>query len=232
MSYPVAFLWLPDSGVWVSALAFLLVAGVALRRGHDDPGDDDSEDLELLQRARSGDRAAFNRLIRKYQTRVYNFCFRMVRDVEDAEELTQDVFVKLFANLKRFRAEAKFSTWLFQIAKNLSLNKLQYLKRRKHYAHTSLDEPKRSLDEELGSDLADDADDAEAQVTGHETRQLIHDKIDDLREEYRIPLILRDIEGLSYDEIAKAMNLAEGTVKSRIHKARLELKNSLDGFWE
>lgn len=223
--------WLQGYAGWLLTLAGLFAAGVALRKDAGQP-DDDGEDLELLRRARAGDRAALNRLIRKYQQRVYHFCLRMVHDAQDAEELTQDVFVKLFSNLKRFRAESKFSTWLFQIAKNLSLNKLQHMKRRKRYAHASLDEPKRAKDDEVNIDLADDAEDAEAQITGNETRQLVQDKIDELREEHRIPLILRDIEGMSYDEIARVMKLAEGTVKSRIHKARLELKNSLDGYFK
>lgn len=223
--------WLNGASGWLLTLTALFAAGVALRKGNEHP-DDDREDLELLRRARAGDRAALNRLIRKYQQRVYHFCLRMVHDAQDAEELTQDVFVKLFANLKRFRAESKFSTWLFQIAKNLSLNKLQHLKRRKQFAHASLDEPKRLKDDEVSLDLADDADDAETQITGTETRRLVQAKIDALREEHRIPLILRDIEGLSYDEIARIMKLAEGTVKSRIHKARLELKNSLDGYFK
>jgi RNA polymerase sigma-70 factor (ECF subfamily) len=206
--------------------AIAALSRVAFKGG----SDDDSEDLDLVGKASRGDRQAFDKLIQKYQHRVYHFCFRMVNDVEEAEELTQDVFVKLFSNLKRFRQESKFSTWLFQIAKNLSLNKLKYLKLRRYYTTQSLDESKKTETSELKHELADERKDVQTLFEDIEMQTLVQSKIDALRADYRTALVLRDIEGLSYEEIAKIMKLAEGTVKSRIHRARLELKDSLSKY--
>jgi RNA polymerase sigma-70 factor (ECF subfamily) len=194
----------------------------------DPAGADD--DLHLVRRACGGDVRAFDLLTRKYQGRIYAFCLHLVHNVEEAEELTQDVFIKLFANLPSFRADAKFSTWLYQIAKNLSLNKLKHLKRRRYYQQTSLDA--RREDGEAGLEVRDEAKNIEALFEDIELQTLIQQKIDALREDYRRMLILRDVEGLSYDEIARRMRLTAGTVKSRLHKARLALRESLLGYFQ
>ena len=193
------------------------------------------EDLEMVRRARKGDQYAFDRLIHKYQARIFQFCFRMLDDRDEAEELTQDVFVNVYRNLKRFRQESRFSTWLFQIAKNLTLNRIKYLKRRHFFVAQSLDETKKTSEGEFQVDLRDEDTDLEAAYEDRELQQLVQSKIALLRPEHRSALILRDIEGLRYDEIATILKLAEGTVKSRIHRARLELKDSLAGHlqaWE
>ena len=152
----------------------------------------------------------------------------MLHDRGEAEELTQDVFVSLYRNLKRFRQEAKFSTWLFQIAKNLTLNKIKYLKRRHFFASQSLDQTRQTAEGEFRVELRDEGVDVEAAYEHRERQRMVQDKIALLRPEYRAALILRDVEGLRYDEIAAILNLAEGTVKSRLHRARAELKNSLE----
>lgn len=212
------------------AAVYLIVGAVAAlsRVTFKGGSEEDPEDLELVRRASKGDRLALDRLILKYQSRVYHFCYRMVNNAEEAEELTQDVFVKLFSNLKRFRQESKFSTWLFQIAKNLSLNKLKYLKIRRYYSMQSLDEPRRLESSEVSAEMADERKDAQTYFEDLELQALIQKKIAELRSDYRTALILRDIDGLSYEEIAKIMHLAQGTVKSRIHRARLDLKESLN----
>ena len=189
---------------------------------------EDGEDTALVARARKGDRKAFDRLIQKYQARIFQFCYRMLGDAEEAEELAQDVFIRLFHHLKRFRGEAKFSTWLFQIAKNLSLNRLHYLRRRNFFSFLSLDEAQgRSEGSGRRLDVADDRKGADGLYEARETQQLVQRKIALLRPDYRAVLVLRDIEDMSYAEIAGIMKMAEGTVKSRVHRARLELKNSL-----
>lgn len=208
-----------------------LLGAVAVRTVDD--ADDDSEDGELVQRARAGDGGALNRLIGKYQRRIYAFCYHILRDADEAEELTQDVFIKLCANLNHFRAESKFSTWLFQIAKNLSLNRIKYLKRRRYYSQTSLDDAgDPGAESERNLELPAEGKDAAAQIEDSEFNRLLHEKIGELGDDVRKPLVMRDIEGMRYDEIAKAMNLAEGTVKSRIHKARTELRESLGEYFD
>ncbi len=207
-----------------------LLLGIGRLHGQKSSGNGEAdEDALLVERAREGDQYAFDRLIHKYQSRIYQFCYRMLSDPDEAEELTQDVFVKLYRNLKRFRYESKFSTWLFQIAKNLTLNKLKYLKRRHFFANQSLDEPRRTGDGEIRFEVADETCDLEAAYENLELQQLVQTKIAQLRPEHRVALVLRDMEGLRYDEIARILNLAEGTVKSRIHRARLELRDSLEG---
>lgn len=199
-------------------------------RNESDPGAED--DLRLVRRACGGDTQAFELLTRKYQGRIYAFCLHLVNNVEEAEELTQDVFIKLFSNLTTFRADAKFSTWLYQIAKNLSLNKLKYLKRRKYFQNTSLDARPADEGDAGGHEVRDEGKSIEALYEDIELQTLIQQKIDALREDYKRMLILRDIEGLSYDEIARRMRLTAGTVKSRLHKARIALRESLLSYFQ
>lgn len=212
------------------APALALLGAVAVKT-LDADADDDPEDDQLVQRAQAGDESALNRLIAKYQRRIYAFVYHILRDADEAEELTQDVFIKLCANLPGFRSESKFSTWLFQIAKNLSLNRIKYLKRRRYYSQTSLDESGDTGDER-NLEVPAEGKDAAAQIEDSEANRLLHEKIGELGDDVRKPLVMRDIEGMRYDEIAKAMNLAEGTVKSRIHKARTELRESLGEYFE
>lgn len=228
MSALLALLELAAKALAGLAPALALLGAVAVKTLD---ADDDPEDDQLVQRAQSGDESALNRLIAKYQRRIYAFCFHILRDADEAEELTQDVFIKLCANLPGVRAESKFSTWLFQIAKNLSLNRIKYLKRRRYYSQTSLDESGES-GEERNLELPSEGKDAAEQIEDSEANRLIHEKIDKLGDDVRRPFVMRDIEGMRYDEIAKAMNLAEGTVKSRIHKARTKLRESLGDYFE
>lgn len=221
------------SGRMLAALpaALALLSAVALRpRQAGDPDGDEGEDAALVAAAREGDGTALNRLIRKYQPRVYAFCMHLLHDADEAEELTQEVFIKVCANLRRFRGDAKFSTWLFQIAKNLSLNRIKYLRRRRRHSHTSLDEP-RPGEDEGGLDLPADGKDAAAQAEDRELGALLREKIAALSEEVRRPFVMR-ADGMRYDEIAREMKVAEGTVKSRIHRARSELKRALENYLE
>lgn len=192
---------------------------------------EENEDRDMVAQSRQGNREAFDRLIGKYQSRVYRFCYRIVGDEGEAEDLVQEVFLQIHGHLSEFRNEAKFSTWLYQIAKNQSLNRLKYLKRRRHYTLQSLDQPQSGDDERGPVQIADESQDALGQFEGRELHAMLHAKIRAMRPEYRVVLILRDIEGLRYDEIAEIMELSEGTVKSRIHRARMDLKVTLDGFF-
>ena len=190
------------------------------------------EDHDDLVAARTGDRAAFNRLVRKYQRRVYVFCHRMVNDSGEAEDLAQEVFVKVYDNIGRFREESKFSTWLYQIAKNLCLNRLKYLKRRSHFTSPSLDAAPAAGTEALAAEVADEGKDPQSLAENRELQDALRRQIDALQDEYRTALVLRDIEGLSYEEIAEITQVPEGTVKSRIHRARNVLKEGLEEFWK
>jgi RNA polymerase sigma-70 factor, ECF subfamily len=188
----------------------------------------DREDVVLVEKAGSGDDEAFNTLIAKYQGPIFQFCLRMLHNAEEAEELTQDVFVRLYRNLKLFRGDSKFSTWLFQIAKNLTLNRLQYLRRRQFFKQLSLDDTeKKDGGEGKKLDVTDEKKRADTIMEDSERRREIQRNIEALPPDYRTVLIMRDVEERSYAEIAEAMGVAEGTVKSRIHRARAALRSNL-----
>ncbi|MDP8256166.1 MAG: sigma-70 family RNA polymerase sigma factor [Candidatus Alcyoniella australis] len=184
-------------------------------------------DVELIKRVKTGDKSAFNTLVVKYQGRVYSLTLRMVSNHHLAEELTQEIFLKVYQKIGSFRGEAMFSTWLYQVSANHTRNKLKYLKRRAYFRTQSLDQPLETQDGEMPRQVADDTFDPEKMAGSAEIRGIVQSKIADLPEDYRLVILLRDIQGLSYEEIAKVTGAVEGTIKSRLHRARNMLKESL-----
>lgn len=188
------------------------------------------EDEVLVQRAVDGDETAYAVLVRRYRNRIFNFTFRYTGNAAEAEDLTQDVFIKAYRNLHRFRGDAKFSTWLYQIAKNMSINRLRSIKR----AIVGLVNPIVDDEGDEGLDpiaqAASQDRSPEDRMLGQEAEKVVQHAIQKLTPVYRAALILRDIEDLPYEEIAVILGLAEGTVKSRIHRARSELKQILAGY--
>ncbi|MBI2347253.1 MAG: sigma-70 family RNA polymerase sigma factor [Deltaproteobacteria bacterium] len=183
-------------------------------------------DKELVQRIQNGDRPAFNQLVLKYRNRVMGIAARMLGDRGEAEELAQDVFVKVYRALGDFQGAALFSTWLFRVTVNSCLNH-----RRKRRAEV------RILDGagDAALAVADPSSNPHQLLEQKELRIALEKSIQSLPEEQRIVLILRDVEGLSYEEIADSLELELGTVRSRLHRARLQVqagireKFSLDG---
>jgi RNA polymerase sigma-70 factor, ECF subfamily len=174
-------------------------------------------ELEGALRRRTPD--AFERLVRAHQDRVFEFCVRMLGDRLEAEDVAQEVFVSVHEHLLRFRFEARVSTWLFRIAKNHCLNRLKYLRRRGHGRSEPLTEVGEGrLAAALGGPVKPD----EALAAARE-RAWVHQAIAQLDEEPRLMVVLRDIEGLSYEEIVEITELPLGTVKSRLHRARERL---------
>lgn len=175
--------------------------------------------------AQAGDREAFDRLVIAYQDRIFNLVYRMVSDSEEAADLTQEAFVKAYRALDKFRLDARFSTWLYRIAVNTCLSRHRKTAVRKKHAPVSLDAPLR------GEDLAPDPPDTRsepARVTArHETTRLVQDAIGALEDEFRTVVLLRDIEGYSYEQIADIVGCPVGTVRSRLHRARAELGRRL-----
>lgn len=185
-------------------------------------------DAELVERCRKGQPAAFDMLVRRYQDRVYNLAFRYLREPEVAEEIAQDVFVAVYKHVKTFQGNSKFSTWLFRIVANHCHNKSKYLRRRKHRQQDSIDRVIETEDGELRLDLPDDpALSPEELSVRRSQNEAIQAAIGALDDDHRIIVLLRDVEDLSYEEIAEALNLPEGTVKSRLHRARNELRERL-----
>lgn len=187
------------------------------------PGSD--PDAELVARCKKGVPSAFNELVRKYQDRVYNLCLRFLRERELAEEIAQDVFVSVYKHVEEFQGLSKFSTWLFRIVANHCHNKSKYLRRRKHKQTDSLDASIPGEEGEMKRELPDDPGRSPEELSSrHGLNELIQEAISRLDEDHRQIVLLRDVEDLSYEEIGQILDLPEGTVKSRLHRARNELK--------
>lgn len=177
----------------------------------------------LVARLRRRDPGAFELLVKAHQDRVYDFCVRMLADREEAFDLTQEIFISIHQHLDKFRADAKLSTWIFRIARNHCLNRLKYLKRRGRGRSDDFDETNElAITESMGGSARPD----EA-VSAARERELVHRAIQELDEDQRSLVVLRDVEGLSYEEIMEITELPEGTVKSRLHRAREKLAGIL-----
>lgn len=177
----------------------------------------------LIARLRRGDAAAFEQLVRTNQDRVYDFCVRMLADREEAFDLTQEIFISVHRHMDKFRADAKLTTWIYRIARNHCLNRLKYLKRRGRGRSDEYGESNElSITEAMGGTESPDA-----AISRKTDRQLVHQAITELDEDQRALVVLRDVEGLSYEEIMEITDLPEGTVKSRLHRAREKLAGIL-----
>jgi RNA polymerase sigma-70 factor (ECF subfamily) len=176
-------------------------------------------DLEFLRRLRTGEALAFEQMVRAYQHRVFGVALRMLRNAAEAEEVAQETFLRAHRSLLEFRGDAKLSTWLYAIASRLCL--------------TRLGSSERSMirqGEDSMSRLPHDADSPDAVLEQTELEAALHRAIAELPDDRRIVVVLRDLEGLSYEEIAEALDLPTGTVRSRLHRARLDLKEKLERF--
>jgi RNA polymerase sigma-70 factor (ECF subfamily) len=174
----------------------------------------------LLERLRAGDPVAFEEMVAAYQHRVFGVAYRMMGNPADAEDIAQDVFLRVHRSIGEFRGEAKLSTWLYTIASRLCLNRL-----------ASGDRRIVRQGEEALTRLAHDRADPAADLEQAELEVALHRAIAELPEERRIVVVLRDLEGLSYEEIATALDLELGTVRSRLHRARMDLKDKLERFF-
>jgi RNA polymerase sigma-70 factor (ECF subfamily) len=188
------------------------------------------DDAVLVQRCRRGDSEATERLILRYQNRVYNIIFRMCGNADDAAELTQDTFVKVIENIDRFAGKSSFYTWIFRIAVNLTLN---FCQRRTKVAYQSLDIEQEDQNWQakalLKKFLSDETSPDPAMVAQNkELLQLLQESLTELDEPHRAVIVLRDIEEMTYQQIAKVLNLEMGTVKSRLNRARCNLRESLE----
>ena len=186
-----------------------------------------TSDEELVRRFGSGDRSAFSELVRRYQSRVYSLCFRWLRDPAKAEEVAQDVFIALYKSLADFRGESKLSTWIFRVATNHCKNRLVYGNRRREDRHESIDAPVGGDDDGPVKQYAIDAPGPDASINRAEASRLLQAALDAFDDDQREIVLLRDVDDLSYEEIAELLQLPKGTVKSRLHRARAELARRL-----
>jgi len=178
----------------------------------------------LLGRAKAGDVNAFEQLLEGYQRRIFNIAFHMVNNYEDAGDLVQEVLIRIYKSIGGFKEQASFSTWVYRITTNVCLDDIRKKKRRKVI---SLDEEIKFDDGELVRQIKSDDPSPEDQAEKNEFKKSVNRAINRLSEEHRLVIVLRDIQGFSYEEIAKVLKCPEGTVKSRINRARQNLKNVL-----
>lgn len=195
-------------------------------RGPHPPASD--PDRELVSRCQRKHPGAFEELVRKYQDRVFNLCFRFLRERETSEEIAQDVFVAVYKHVEGFKGDSKFSTWLFRVVANHCHNKSKYLRRRRHKLQDSLDAPIDGDDGDMKRELPDDPDRSPEELAQrHGLNAIIQRAIGELDDDHRVIVLLRDVEDMSYEEIGQILGLPEGTVKSRLHRARNELRAKL-----
>lgn len=180
-----------------------------------------------IESAQKGDRESFERIVMAYQQKVYNMAFRLLGDREEAEDLTQEVFLNVFKHLSSFRGDSQFSTWIYQVTINHCRNRFKYLKRRFHQATESLDDPLQSEEGDVDRELSDESQVPEEALYRRQLQRIVQRAVARLRPDYREIIVLRDIQELSYQEISQVLGLAEGTIKSRLHRARWELKELL-----
>lgn len=187
-------------------------------------------DKRLVRALRARDEDAFSELVQVHQHKVFNIVFRILGDKQEAEDVAQEVFITVFKHIDQFRGEAKFSTWLYRIATNHARNRIKYLARRARKKHQDIqDTPEGDvLQNPLGTAPA--RPDRQAQAV--ELEVIIQEGLQQLGAEHREIVVLRDIENLSYIEISEITGLAEGTVKSRLFRARVALKHYVQAHYE
>ena len=190
-------------------------------------------DDELMERYRAGDEAAFTLLVRRHQQPLINFIARYISDRDGAEDLAQETFIRIFKAARRYKpGHAHFKTWMYHIASNLCKNELRNRGRRNRYRVDSVvgsDGDSEQIDL-IESAPAHATSQPEVALERKELHEAIQHAIAELPERYRLPLVLRDLQGLSYDEISDALELRSGTTKSRINRARLMLKDKLKSY--
>ncbi len=181
------------------------------------------QESAVVRKVLQGDTNAFEQLVLEYEKNVYNIALKMTSNPEDAQDMTQEAFIKAFNSLSNFRGESKFSVWLYRIVNNVCLDFLRSRNRRPTVSLSVSDDD----GEESQLDIADESQSPERLLDKTLTRESVRRGLESLAPEYRQILLLREIQGLSYDEIAQSLGIEVGTVKSRIFRARKKLSNFL-----
>ena len=185
---------------------------------------------QFLERLRRGEVAAFERLVAERSSDVYALLYRLTSDPEESRDLTQETFLRAFQSISRFRGDADLKTWIYRIAINQARNRWRWWKRRRRDLTVSLDDNRGPSEQPLSASLRnDDAPDPEQETLAREREGQLRAALLGLRSAYREAVILRDVEGFSYEEIATTLEISIGTVKSRLSRGRLEMRRKLAG---
>lgn len=181
-------------------------------------------EADLISRLRARELDAFEELVGHFERPVYALCFRLLGDAEEARDAAQETFLKVYRGLGGFRGEAGLKTWIYRIAVNQAMNQQRWWRRRHRDETVSLDITRGQSDTTIGDSLPGRGRSPEAQAISSERERQVMSALDEIKQEYRVALILREIEELSYEEIAETLGISIGTVKSRIARGREELR--------
>lgn len=182
---------------------------------------DAEKEQRIVLRAQKGNVKAFEKLVIEHEKIVYNIIYRIMNNSEDTYDLSQETFIKAYTNIKQFNGESKFSTWLYRIATNASLDELR---KRKGKETFSMDQTIAGKDSDIIPEYEDESQDIEEKIMEKEQTYIIECALKELSETHRAVMVLREMQDLSYDEIAETLEITLGTVKSRISRARQEMK--------
>jgi RNA polymerase sigma-70 factor, ECF subfamily len=194
----------------------------------------DRRDRQLVRRLKQGDEAAFRELVHTYQNRIFGLMLRMIGNRQEAEDLAQKVFIIVYRAIGNYRGEGRFYTWLYRVATNTCKNRIKYLKGRNFHRSLDIDEtPQAQMPAaETGAVITfqSQVPGPEAVTEGMRMEKIVQRELAALDPDHRLLIVLRDVQGMSYQDIIKITGLQEGTLKSRLHRARLALKERLEPF--
>jgi len=185
-------------------------------------------DEVLIEKTKGGDNSAFEELVKKYEKKIYNLALRLTGNPDEAGDVFQETFLKAYHSLNRFKGEANFSTWLYRIALNIFLMKKR---KEKGKVFESIDMPLFTAKGEMTKEIPDWSTNPEAEIENKELKNILTKALASLPEEYRAVLILRDIQRLSNKEVSEILKLSIPAVKSRLHRARLFLRNEVSKYF-
>ena len=188
-----------------------------------------SADAEFIERLKQGEAAAFEELVTERSGEIYGLLFRLTENSEEARDLTQETFLRAFQSIGGFRGEADLRTWIYRIAINQARNRWRWWRRRRRDSTVSLDATQGQSDQTLIGTLAESSANPEQQTLAHERELALRSALRKVGPAYRETVILRDIEGFTYEEIATTLGINVGTVKSRLARGRQELRRKLEG---
>ena len=191
------------------------------------PAGEPTQDAALIRAFHEGDKAAFDKLVLKHKDRLFNLCYRLLGDYEEANDSAQETFIKAYRALKKFRFESAFSTWLYRIAVNTCKNKLKSSAYRQKRKMVPLDNPVLANRSRRSREIQDESQSPAIELEKKERMRIIQEAINALPPEQKEVVTLRDIEGFSYEEVAEITGFNLGTVKSRLARARQDLRKKL-----
>lgn len=188
------------------------------------------QDGQFIERLKRGESAAFETLVSERSGEIYGLLYRLTENTEEARDLTQETFLRAFQSIRSFRGDSDLRTWIYRIAINQARNRWRWWRRRRRDSTVSID----STDENgklglIATLKAENVQSPEQDTLAHERERILRDALKGLRRVYRETVILRDIEGFAYEEIAVALDISVGTVKSRLARGRQELRSKLEG---